>query len=410
MSRLQQLIIDLCPKGVEYAALGETCQKTYNISWDDSHEQEFRYIDLTSVNRITHVIEETEVINSQNAPSRAQKIVKTGDIIFGTTRPTLKRYCFIPKEYDNQICSTGYCVLRANRSIVLPRYIFHHMGSNRFLLYVEANQRGSTYPAISDSDIKKFSLPIPPLPIQQEIVRILDTFTALEAELEAELEKRKAQYEYYRKKYLSDLTSNGTKMKPLGEFCDLLTGYPFDSSQFSKEGIRLLRGMNVKRGLLDFTEPNNRYWFNKDGFEKFFMAKDDIVIAMDGSLVGKSFGIVEQLQLPLLLVQRVARIRAVKDNPHYIYHCIACGAFTDYVEKNKTAGAVPHISLKDISNFMIPVPSVKVQNEIASILDRFDALVNDITQGLPAEIAARRKQYEYYRDKLLTFKRKEAAV
>ena len=93
-----------------------------------------------------------------------------------------------------------------------------------------------------------------------------------------------------------------------------------------------------------------------------------------------------------------------KANAHYIYHYISSGAFTRYVEKKKTGGAVPHISLKDIANFKIPLPSENMQKEIADSLDRFDALCNDLTSGLPAEIEARKKQYEYYRDKLLTFK------
>lgn len=128
---------------------------------------------------------------------------------------------------------------------------------------------------------------------------------------------------------------------------------------------------------------------------------------MDGSLVGRSFGMVKKEYLPLLLVQRVARIRSSVFNINYIYHCIN-NWFPDYVDKKKTQGAIPHISMKDIANFPIPSPSLEEQERIASILDRFEALTNDLTAGLPGEIEKRRQQYEYYRDKLLTFKRKEA--
>ena len=201
-------------------------------------------------------------------------------------------------------------------------------------------------------------------------------------------------------------TGGGTsecEWRTLGEIADLLSGFPFDSRKFSGAGIRLMRGMNIKRGFLDFSESNNRYWTNDEGLEKYRLQNDDIVIAMDGSLVGKSFGLVSEVQLPLLLVQRVARIRA-KENAdnRYIYYCIT-SAFPSYVDSQKTEGAVPHISLKDISNFKIPFPPIEEQRRIASILDRFDKLCNDISEGLPAEIEARRKQYEYYRDKLLSF-------
>ena len=194
--------------------------------------------------------------------------------------------------------------------------------------------------------------------------------------------------------------------RTLGEVCDILTGYPFDSSLFADTGIRLMRGMNIKRGQLDFTESNNRYWSDISGLEKYLLDENDIVIAMDGSLVGKSYGLVKKEELPLILVQRVARLRSNTVNTRFVYFCIL-SRFTDYVEKKKSPGAIPHISQKDISNFRIPVPSMEEQERIVSILDRFDKLCNDISEGLPAEIEARRKQYEYYRDKLLTFKAKE---
>ncbi len=163
-----------------------------------------------------------------------------------------------------------------------------------------------------------------------------------------------------------------------------------------------MRGMNVKRGRLDFSESNNRYWSSYDGLEKYLLDVNDIVIAMDGSLVGKSFGVITKSQLPLLLVQRVARIRVTGANSRYVYHCVT-NSFSSYVDSKKTEGAVPHISLKDISKFKIPTPPITIQNRIAEVLDNFDAICSDLNIGLPAEIEARQKQYEYYRDALLSF-------
>ena len=255
--------------------------------------------------------------------------------------------------------------------------------------------------------VMNYEIPVPPLPIQNEIVKLLDNFT----ELTAELQLRKKQYNFYRDSLLNfDRKNNKVEWKTLGEVCDILSGYPFDSSQFVNNGIRLMRGMNVKRGFLDFQEGNNRYWKNIDGLDKYILEADDVIIAMDGSLVGQSYGLLKKEHLPLLLVQRVARVRSQKGNPHYVYHYISSGKFTEYVNAKRTAGAVPHISLKDIENFKIPFPDIEEQNKIAAILDRFDTLTSDLTQGLPAEIAARKKQYEYYRDKLLTFRRKEKSV
>ena len=160
--------------------------------------------------------------------------------------------------------------------------------------------------------------------------------------------------------------------------------------------------MNVKRGELDFSEENNRYWSSDEGFDAYHLEEDDVIIAMDGSLVGKSYGYVKKEHLPALLVQRVARIRANGVNPRFLYHCVS-NNFTDYVERKKTGGAVPHISKKDIEEFQIPLPSLRTQERLVRVLDNFDAICQDLEIGLPAEISARKKQYEYYRDQLLNF-------
>ena len=190
-------------------------------------------------------------------------------------------------------------------------------------------------------------------------------------------------------------------MKKLGEICDTLSGFPFDSSQFSETGIRLMRGMNVKRGYFDFSKENNKYWLCSEGLEKYLLESNDIIISMDGSLVGRSFCYLTKEHLPLLLVQRVARIRT-KENSKYIYFYIS-QKFPDYVDKKKTAGAIPHISMKDINSFVIPLPSKTTQSRIVSILDTFEQSISNLEE----QLAMREKQYEYYRNQLLTFEGEE---
>jgi type I restriction enzyme S subunit len=194
MNRIEALLAELCPEGVESKALGEVVRRTTNIKWSHFDDEEFRYIDLTSVDRVTHAIVETQKITSKNAPDRAQQIVRQDDVLFGTTRPMLKRYTVVPSEYDGMVCSTGFCVLRPNAEVVLPNFVFHLLGTETFYAYVEANERGASYPAISDGAVKAFRIPVPPLEVQSAIVRVLDAFTALEAELEA----RRRQYQHYR--------------------------------------------------------------------------------------------------------------------------------------------------------------------------------------------------------------------
>ena len=186
-------------------------------------------------------------------------------------------------------------------------------------------------------------------------------------------------------------------MKMLGDFCDTLSGFPFDSTQFRDEGIQLMRGANIKRGYFDFSQELNKYWISSEGLEKYLLEPNDIIISMDGSLVGRSFCYLKSEHLPLLLVQRVARIRT-KESFKYVYYNIT-KSFPDYVDKKKTAGAIPHISMKDINSFKIPIPPLSEQQRIVDILDKFEASI----QNLEAQLSQREKQYEYYRNKLLTF-------
>lgn len=192
---------------VEWKTIKDCTVKTNNIKWIDSTGTEFLYIDLSSVNRDDNKIVETQSINYKTAPSRAQQMVLKQDVIFGSTRPMLKRYCIILDKYNNQICSTGFCVLRANTELVLPKWIFYIVASSDFYNHVEKYQKGASYPAISDAEIKLYKIPVPPLPEQQRIVDILDRFDTLcndiSSGLPAEIKARRKQYEYYRDKLLT---------------------------------------------------------------------------------------------------------------------------------------------------------------------------------------------------------------
>ena len=176
------------------------------MKWKENDNIDFKYIDLSSVDRMSNKITETQIITSQNAPSRAQQIVRNNDVIFGTTRPTLKRYCLITPEYDGQICSTGFCVLRANTEMILPKYLFFVLTTSDFYNYVENNQEGAGYPAISNSKVKEYKMAVPSIEEQNRIVEVLDKFDSLVNDisigLPAEIDGRRKQYNYYRGKLL----------------------------------------------------------------------------------------------------------------------------------------------------------------------------------------------------------------
>lgn len=193
-------------KNVEYRCLGDITLSSSNVKWKNNTNI-YKYIDLTSVDRENHSIGETIEISALTAPSRAQKLVAKDDVIFATTRPTQLRFAFINKEFENSIASTGYCVLRANADLVLPKWIYHNLGSIDFKKFLEENQSGSAYPAVSDSKVKEYKIPVPSLDIQEKIILILDKFenlaNSIKDGLPREIELRRKQYEYYRNELLS---------------------------------------------------------------------------------------------------------------------------------------------------------------------------------------------------------------
>ena len=192
--------------GYVSVTIDQCVKKTSNIKWKNE-AGEYHYVDLSSVDINTHDIINTQLINKDNAPSRAQQIIEVNDILFGTTRPMLKRICIVSKDYDNQICSTGFCVLRSNLEIIRPKWLYYMMSTNKFYNYVENTQKGASYPAITDNEVKDYLICIPTLEKQDEMISILDKFenytTSLSIGLPAEIELRQQQYEYYRNKLLT---------------------------------------------------------------------------------------------------------------------------------------------------------------------------------------------------------------
>lgn len=382
MSRIEELIAELCPAGVEFKAIGEVIHRTTNIKWAEVEDEEYRYIDLTSVDRITHTIAETQIITRENAPSRAQQVVRVGDVIFGTTRPMLKRYTLIPPEYDGEICSTGYCVLRPNTEIVLSNFLFHLLGTDDFYVHVEANERGASYPAITDGAVKAFRVPVPPVEVQREIVRVLDAFTALEAELEAELEARRRQYHYYRDRLLAFNGRSDIPWATLGEIATFRRGTAITQKGTTDGKIPVVANAPAP---IYFHGESNRWG-------------ETIVIARSGAYSG----LVSFWNQPIFLTDAFS---VHPDNkllkPKFVYYFLQNEQ--ERIHAMKKGSGVPHVRVKDFESFNAPIPPLEEQTRIVAILDQFDALVNDLTIGLPAEINGRRQQYQHYRDQLLSF-------
>lgn len=409
MSRIDELIQKLCPSGVEYEAIAELITRSEKVRWDDLDQtDEFRYIDLGTVDRVKHSINDTETITKENAPSRAQQVVREGDVLFGTTRPMLKRYCIVPADYDGQVASTGFCVLRANTDRVLTNFLFHLLGTATFYKYVEANERGASYPAIPDNVVKKFRIPVPPLEVQREIVRVLDKFTQLEAELEAELEARRAQYEYYRDSQLA--FSNNVERVSLGDLGELFGGLTGKSkADFTDGNVRFIAYTNVFHNIAVRTDLDD---FVKvaPGERQRALAYGDVLFtgsSESADEVGMTSVVTSKPNEAVYLNSFSIGFRPYdveRLDPEFAKHLFRSHTMRSQIVKTANGVTRFNISKTRLRRIQVPIPSRAEQTRIARLLDKFEGLTNDLTIGLPAELAARRKQYEHYRDRLLMFK------
>jgi len=389
VSRIDDLVAELCPNGVEFLQIGEVVRRAPNLKWDERQSEEFQYIDLSSVDRVTNRILKTVTIDRESAPSRAQQEVRAGDVLFGTTRPMLKRYCLVGDDYDGQVASTGFCVLRPTERIT-SEWLYHLLGTPDFYDYVETNQRGASYPAISDSLVKRFKIPAPPLAIQREITAILDKMESLKAELESELESeleyRYRQYAFYRDQLLTFREADEVPWAPMGDLASVRVGQAPRAGSLVDDGQYLY----VNAG----TTPSGRIAeMNTNG--------DTVTIPSRGQ---GGVGIAGYQARDFWCGPLCYRIKSATSDlsTRFLYYYLK--SVQPAIRALQQTGGTPALNRKELVLVRVPVPPHAEQERIVAILDKFDALVNDLSIGLPAEIAARQKQYEYYRDKLLTFK------
>ncbi len=388
MSKLAELIMKLCPNGVEYRPLGKiaVCQKTKN----KAHITEAAY-SITQRGLIptsNYFGEKTKITSSDTS---GYYLVYKDWFVYSPSRIDVGSINYL-REDGPVIVSPLDVVFSVDAAAIRPDFLLIYLTSHSGMFQILSHRQGiegTGRKTLPFSEFAKIKVPVPPIEVQDEILCTLGKFTGLIFELTAELAARKKQYEYYRDKLLTfGVLGVGTikyKWRTLAEIADIGTG-----SSNTNEGL--------DNGLYPFfvrsQEPlrKNEYEFDETA----------IITAGDGVGVGKVYHFVEG---KYALHQRAYRIHVKTPDvmPKYYFHYMQA-MFLPYIQKTMFQGSVASIRRPMLNEFPVPIPPIDVQQQIINILDRFDTLCNDLTSGLPAEIAARQKQYEYYRDKLLTFR------
>ncbi|GAA7194769.1 restriction endonuclease subunit S [Helicobacter pylori] len=393
MHKIERLLQTLAPEGVEFKKIGEICLiKRGRVIAKKILQENGKY----------------PVYSSQTLNNGILGFIDTydfdGEFLTWTTDGAYAGSVFYRK---GRFSITNVCgLLQVIQDNILHKYLY-------YILQITAPlhvSSGMGNPKLMSAAMQQITIPIPPLEVQQEIVKILDAFTELNTELNTELKARKKQYQYYQnmlldfnginlnhkdakmstktypkrlKTLLQTLAPKGVEFRKLGEVCDFQKG-----KSITKKAVTLGKVPVISGGR----QP--AYYHNEAN-------RSGETIAISSS--GVYAGYVSYWDIPVFLADSFSVSPKQKTlMPKYLFHYLTTQQ--DVIHATKSTGGIPHVYSKDLQNFLIPIPPLEVQQEIVKILDQFSILTTDLLAGIPAEIKARKKQYEYYREKLLTFK------
>lgn len=397
---------------VEWKKLGEVC----NVQRGASPRPIANYLTDDKINGIPWIkigdtkvgnkyIEDTQERITQEG-ARKSRLLQKGDFVLSNSMSYGRPYIL----GISGCIHDGWASLSEISDSVLPDYLYYYLSSNEVQHYWAGKINSGSVSNLNSEIIKRLPLPIPPLSVQSRIVEILDKFTALEAELEeqlqAELELRKKQYAYYREQLLNFSYTPPSEFnvvyKKLGEICTKVCsgGTPSTSNpEYYKGNIPWLRTQDVDWKDVYDTDIKITEEAIKHSSAQWIPA-NCVIVAMYGATAAKAC----INRIPLTTNQACCNLQVDENIAHYkyVYHWI-CREYERLRALGE--GSQSNLSGKKIKDYKIPIPPLSEQARIVEILDKFDTLTNSISEGLPLEIQLRRQQYEYYREQLLDFRR-----
>ena len=386
MTKLEELIQKLCPNGVEHKSLNEVSEMKRG----------------TSITKKDIVEGEIPVVSGGREPAYyCDKYNRDGETITVAGSGAGAGYV---QYWTKPIFVCDAFSIQGNPGIQ-TKYIYYFLTNIQDYIY--STKKGGGVPHVHISSIENVSVPVPPLPVQREIVRILDNFTELTTELTAELTARKQQYAYYRDKLLT--FENFTEWRTLDDvIVSLNTG--LNPRQFFKLNPDDAHNYyvtirEIQNGTIVVSDKTDR--INDDALRlcnnRSNLEVGDVLFSGTGT-IGET-AVISEPPTNWNIKEGIYVIKPRKEvlHPRYLMYILRTDALRSAIFKKVAGGTVKSIPMAEMRNLRVPVPSLKIQKRLVEVLDNFDSICTDLSSGLPAEIEARQKQYEYYRDKLLSF-------
>ena len=406
MSKLKELIDKYCPNGVEYKSLGDVSEFRAGWGFPESEqgktEGKYPFYKVGDMNNSAVFMDiANNYISEETSIKLRCKPAPRGTIIFpkiGATMGTNKKRILTKDScYDNNVMG-----IIAKSDIINDRFLYYYFSGFKLMDFAKGT---GAVPSLDTNKLKKLQTPIPPIEVQEEIVKILDRFAEYAAELQAELQARQEQYEYYRNKLLTfnKIGGQGVIWMKMSEIGTFIRGKRFVRTDIVNDGVPCIHygDMYTYYGL--YATKSKGMLRNELAPKMRYAQKNDVVIVAAGENK-EDIGIgMAWLGDEPAAVHDACFIFKSDLYPQYVSHYLRTNYYHKQIVKHVSEGKICSISAKGLGSAIIPIPPYEEQVRIATLLNKFDELMSDLAQGLPAEIAAVKEQYEYYRNKLLSF-------
>ena len=406
MSKLDKLLRELCPNGVEHKRIGDfamcfpgaTPKTTHPEYWENGT---IPWMSSGEVNQEEVTFTEKK-ITQKGYDATSTKMVPANTVVIALAGQGKTRGSVAITRIS--LCTNQSLCAIVTDETVLSEYLFHYMRS-QYLKLRDLSAGNGTRGGLNMKMIESYLVPVPPVEIQSEIVGILNGFTNLLMELTAELTARKMQYSYYRDNLLS--FNMPASKKKIGEITRVFSAARVHKNEWTQEGVPFYRSSDVISKFNGVENSRGKAYISFDLYKRLSaksgkIMKDDILIT-GGGTIGIPYVVPSDEPIYVKDADLLCIQKSKEFNSRFLYHYFLSTEFRKYLENITHNATIAHYTISQIENTPVPLPPLDVQNRIVNVLDNFEKICSDLNIGLPAEIEARQKQYEYYRDKLLTF-------